>query len=55
MMDWRVKTTVLREIIEECDCDCDCDRYLDFEEFCQITVKILIEFEEEGNQKRKVR
>ena len=35
--------------IEECDCNCcDCYRLLEFEEFCQLSAKFLIEEDEEG-------
>ena len=30
------------------DCDCDCFRFLEFEEFCQLSAKFLIEEDEEG-------
>ena len=53
MMDRRIKTTALRELIEECDCECNRHYLLDFEEFCQIILKYLIEVEEEGNRKKE--
>ena len=47
MMDLRVKPAALREIIEEVDEDRS--GFLDFEEFCQLSAKFLVEVDEEGN------
>ena len=47
-MDCRIKTTALREIIEECDCNKF--YYANFEEFCEITLEFIIKFEDEGKK-----
>ena len=46
MMDLRVKPSALREIIDEVDEDRS--GFLEFEEFCQLSAKFLVEVDEEG-------
>jgi len=46
MMGLRVKPSALKEIIEEIDADGSGE--LEFEEFCQLSAKFLIEEDEEG-------
>ena len=49
MMGLRVKPSALKEIIEEVDEDGS--GYLEFEEFCQLSAKFLVEEDEEGMKK----
>lgn len=49
MMGLRVKPTALKEIIDEVDIDKS--GYLEFEEFCQLSAKFLIDEDEEGMKK----
>ena len=49
MMGLRVKPTALKEIIDEIDIDKS--GYLEFEEFCQLSAKFLIDEDEEGMKK----
>ena len=49
MMGLRVKPSSLKEIIEEVDEDGS--GYLEFEEFCQLSAKFLVEEDEEGMKK----
>jgi Ca2+-binding EF-hand superfamily protein len=46
MMGLRVKPSALKEIVKEIDADGS--GYLEFEEFCQLSAKFLIEEDEEG-------
>lgn len=48
-MSLRVKPSALKEIIGEIDADGS--GYLEFEEFCQLSAKFLIEEDEEGMKK----
>jgi calmodulin len=49
MMGLRVKPGSLKEIIKEIDLDGS--GYLEFEEFCQLSAKFLVEEDEEGMKK----
>ena len=49
MMSLRVKPSALREIIEEVDEDGS--GFLEFEEFCQLSAKFLVEEDEESMKK----